>query len=482
MKLLNNIYSRVLYFAVVQLVVLCPLSLQAKNHIEDREGGVVKELFSKKNTVYTINYIHKFDDVITIPEGCELVFKGGQLSGPIVFQNTKLSGDVNLKGSRLNGTVSNSCFNASWLCNADGVHDDSPCINDMISVCGNIVFPKGTYKLIENFNPEGTVSAEFTTSIKAHVGIYKDNVSLIGEDGCVFATDKPLGTICVYSQPNDISNSIRNVRIKNITFQVANDGINFYEFMHTIKVIGVNKLEIENCKFEDFWGDAICLSHYGDSPSTGERTRNMNVKIYNNLIIGGKSHNNRNGISIISGQNVIIKNNVIKETSSPKMPGGIDIEPNNSAYTIDNIRIEKNCFDGIKGFVGAIGIVLLRDEAPARRIYIIGNQIKNSTYGIAVGITTQHSTEQIVIKNNLVDANTTPYKFEGGGKSRNWIVKGNVFERYCPKEIPGDIEVKNLSMSRNKKKLYSLGGSRECCCVSHNHIGDNRSLFYKSHS
>lgn len=135
------------------------------------------------------------------------------------------------------------------------------------------------------------------------------------------------------------------------------------------------------------------------------------------------------------------------------MPGGIDIEPNNSAYTVENIKIEKNHFDGIKGFVGAIGIVLLRDEAPAHRVYIIGNIIKNSTYGIAVGITTQSSTDNLVIKNNVVDTNTTPYKFGGGGKSRNWVIKGNTFERYTNTDIPSDIKVENMSMSGNKKSF-----------------------------
>lgn len=457
------------------LLSLMPIALYGKNHIEDRASDVVGKLFSKSNTVYTIRYSHTFGEVVNIPEGCELVFKGGALSGPIVFHNTKLSGNVNLKGSRLRGTISNRFFDASWLCNADGVNDDAVCINDMIAVSNKIIFPRGTYRLIESYNPEGTVNEEYTSSIKAHIGINKDNVSLIGEDGCVFVTEKPLGSICIYSQPNNIAGSKKNIRIKGIKLKVLNNGVNFQEFMHTIKVIGVNGLAIENCYFDDFWGDAICLSHYGDSPSTGERTRNMNVRIVNNYIVGGKSHNNRNGISIISGQNVTIKNNMIKETSSPKMPGGIDIEPNNSAYTIDNIRIEKNYFDGIKGFVGAIGIVLLRDEAPAKKISIIGNRIENSTYGIAVGITTQSSTEQIVIKNNVVDTNTIPYKFEGGGKSKNWVVKGNIFERYCPNEIPGDIEVKNLSMSRNKKKLYNLDNTRKClgslyyhCCIGYN--------------
>lgn len=448
MQKANIIHTIVVLFPFI----LFPFNLYGRVFVEDKKGIPLSEIVTQSNTTYIIRNIHSFSDTLTIPDNCELIFKGGQISGPLVFNNTQLSGDVNLKGSRISGSVANKFFDASWICNIDGVSDDARCINDMIGVSSVIKFPKGLYRLIEGYDPKGQIDNEYYESIRSHVGIHKSNVSLLGEDGCEFITDRPLGIICIFSKPCDIENSIRNISIKNITFRVVNDGVNFYDLTHSIKVIGVNGLTIESCFFDDFWGDAVCLSHYGDSPSTGERTRNKNVKIINNCIQGGYSHNNRNGISIINGQNVLIKDNTIRNTSRKDMPGGIDIEPNNSAYTIDKIRIENNYFDGIKGFVGAIGIVLLRDEAPAKRVSIIGNRIENSTYGISVGITTKSSTDHLVIKNNVVDRNTTPYKFGGGGKSKYWVVKGNIFEKYCMSDIPGDIEVKNLVMSNNKKK------------------------------
>lgn len=60
--------------------------------------------------------------------------------------------------------------------------------------------------------------------------------------------------------------------------------------MHTIKLIGVNGMIIKDCRFDDFWGDAICLSHYGDNPKTGERSRNQNIKLLSNSIIGSAYH------------------------------------------------------------------------------------------------------------------------------------------------------------------------------------------------
>lgn len=432
------------------LALLSVLTSKAKN-VYDIENCNIQRLFSEKEVTYIIRFAHQFCDTLIIPPNCELRFKGGSLNGPIVFDNSKLSGDVKLKGSSVSGCVNNEFFNASWLCTIDGQTDDARSINEMIEVCGKVYFPKGNYKLVSRFNPTGHVQKKLQKNIKAHLGICKSNVELIGESGANFLTNDSLGTICIFSKPNKIEKSIRNIKIKNINFKVHNDGVVFREFLHTIKTIGVNGLTIENCSFNDFWGDAICLSHYGDNPKTGERTLNQNVKILNNIIIGGDHHNNRNGISVISGKNIFIKNNIIKNTSRKDMPGGIDIEPNNSAYTIENIIIEDNEIEGIKGHRGAIVLHLYKGGS-AHHIEIVSNKIKKSVAGIIIAIKTDDTSDSIIVKNNYIDADTPPYKFQGKGKSKDWIISGNIFERACRQEIPGDIIVHNLVAKNNKKK------------------------------
>ena len=419
--------------------------------IYDTEKGNIHNLFDYNNSMYVLRYNHQFTDTLRIPYGCELKFEGGSLKGPILFNATKLSGFVKLKGSVISGTIKNKVFDASWLCSLDGVSDDAPSINQIIEVCGKIYFPKGNYRLISAYDANKKVEKEYLDGIKAHIGIFRDNVVLRGEEGTVFITDKPLGTICVFSMPNQIDNSIKNVKIENISFNVQNDEKNFYEFIHTIKLIGVNGMTINNCTFNDFWGDAICLSHYGDNPKTGERTRNENVQILNNMIVGGSHHNNRNGISVINGKHILIKNNIIKNTSRKDMPGGIDIEPNNAAYTIDDIRVEENIIEGVRGVGGAIGLVVY-DDGPAYNICIVGNKISDCLNGILVYVKTEGTTDRIVIKNNFVAWDTNPYSFAGGGKSQNWIVVDNIFEHWGFQDIPGNIEVKNLVVGNNKKK------------------------------
>lgn len=415
----------------------------------DSPGGNLKHLFIHEGAKYIIHFDHSFTNTLILPRGCEIVFDGGSLAGPIILNNTKLSGKVNLKGSSLSGRVRNRVFEADWLCETDGTSDEAPHINQMIDICGSVHFPSGRYRLVSAFNPDGKVGKSYLTSIKAHIGICKSNVSLFGEDGTEFIASDHLGIICVFSKPSQIENSIQNITINNITFTTNNDGKEFHEFIHVIKLIGVNGISIKKCIFNDFWGDAIALSHYGDTPNTGERTLNQNVVIEDNIILGGDHHNNRNGISVVSGKNVYITGNSIRNTSRDDMPGGIDVEPNNSAYTIDNIRIIGNSIEGCKGTVGAIGIVMLKDGAPGHNISIESNYIKNCSNGIAIALKTRGSTSHLIIRDNYVDEDTRPYKFVFNGHSEHWTITGNVFLQPCAQSIPGKIVVKDLTVKNN---------------------------------
>ena len=182
--------------------------------------------------MHPLRYHHQLSDTLHVPDGCELYFDGGSISGHLVFTNTRLSGNVSLKGSTIRGRIKNRIFDASWLCVKDDVSDDAACINDMISVCDHIYFPKGVYRLISEFNVNKIVPHGFEPSIKAHIGINRSGVKLVGEEGTQFVTDKPIGTICVFSQPNQIEKSIHNILIDGIQFTVQNDGKEFHELLH----------------------------------------------------------------------------------------------------------------------------------------------------------------------------------------------------------------------------------------------------------
>lgn len=415
------------------LVWYVVLSVSAATYY-DTKNGRIHQLFKKGRCTYVLRYAHTFSDTLYIPRGSEVKFSGGRLAGPVVFNATRLSGRVNLKGSHIKGSVSNDTFDASWLCAKDGVTDDAPLINEMIEVCGKVFFPRGTYRLVSAYNRENF-----------HIAIRRNDVSLTGEDGTVFLTKEQKGIVCAFTKPYDIANSVRNIQLKHITFRTVNDGSVFLEWTHAVQCKGVNGFTVEDCTIEDFWGDGICLNHYGDNPQTGERSRNQNVRIVNNTIIGGKHHNNRNGISVISGQNVLVQGNTIRNTSRKDMPGAIDVEPNNSAYTIDNIRIVNNVISGSRGGCGAIEICMF-NGGPGHHIYVEGNQISDSNLGIYVYLKTEGTTEDFVIRNNYVAADTPPYRFVGNGKSKNWVISGNTFQQRASQRIPGDLQIENLQL------------------------------------
>lgn len=427
-----------------------PWTISAQRLIVDTPNSDISSLFGKSNTVYVIRHKHHFSDSITVPSHSEIRFEGGSLSGRIAFNETKLTGDVKLQGSHISGTIRNRSFNAAWLCYRDGKTDDAGNINQILTLCKDIYFPKGVYWMESSYQPDD-LEGNLKETVKCHIGINKSDVTLRGEQGTNFVTEQVLGMITVYTQPNQIDRSIGKIRIENIKFTTRNDGKNFHEFIHVIKLMGVNGIIIRGCEFEDFWGDGICLSHYGDTPQTGERTRNQNVKFINNVVIGGEHHSNRNGVSVVSGKDVLIKGNTILNTSRNDMPGGIAVEPNNSAYTIENIRIENNVIEGVRGSGGAINVVVYK-EGPAHRITIQGNKISNSINGILIYIKTENTTDSFVIKNNVIARDTPPYYFKGEGHSVNWTISGNVFNRPFNQKIPGDIRVDNLKVKNNKKK------------------------------
>lgn len=395
----------------------------------------------KKNLRITDNYT--FEDTLYVPYGLELFFDGGSLSGPIVFSSNYLSGKVNLKGSTISGRISNKVFHSSWICYADGKGDDAPYINDALSVCDSFYFDEGLYLLQRTYKRS---FANLKNAIESHILINRSNVKISSNTNATILSSVPSCMFCIYSAPEQSLESIKNIRIESLTIKTNNDGQNFYEFCHVFRIIGVDGLCLENCYINDFWGDAICLSSYNDTPNTGERSRNTNVVIKNNTIVGGNHFNNRNGISVVSGRNIVIENNEINNTSRFDMPGAIDIEPNNSVYIVKNVKILNNIIKNCQGTAGGICVHINARGGSVFDVLIKGNRISSSTSGIAIVVKNRGRSGNFTISKNLVALDTRPYQFVGEGESNNWIIKDNTFLRPTTSKIGGKINVSNLKV------------------------------------
>ena len=96
-----------------------------------------------------------------------------------------------------------------------------------------------------------------------------------------------------------------------------------------ISIRGSNNVLIENVAINNMWGDGIYIG------STELQNFSENIKIINPIL----NNNRRQGISIISAKKLEINSAVITNTKGTPPQCGIDIEPNNSKESLENIRI-----------------------------------------------------------------------------------------------------------------------------------------------
>ncbi|MEI2271686.1 hypothetical protein OHD16_05990 [Sphingobacterium sp. ML3W] len=219
-------------------------------------------------------------------------------------------------------------------------------IQNALDLGGNVFLPKGRYYI--NFN-QG-------------LWINKDNTHFIGEDGATLVYgSKTISSTGYYSKSLNVfkgdDQTISNITIANISFE--NRALNWVnqddQFYHQLSVIGGQNITIKKCKFFGFLGDAITLSAIKQGDSDKNRHyENTNIDIHDN-VIDGRNNENRNGISVISGENINIYNNVFLNCTRPNMPGAIDIEPNEATWhRCQNINIFNNYFKNIGGNIGII--------------------------------------------------------------------------------------------------------------------------------
>ncbi|WP_343567389.1 right-handed parallel beta-helix repeat-containing protein [Sphingobacterium sp.] len=110
-----------------------------------------------------------------------------------------------------------------------------------------------------------------------------------------------------------------------------------------IYVENSRNVKILNPKIRNCWGDGIYIGRN----TRGSFSRNIEI-------IGGWLDNNRrNGISVISVDNLKISNIVVSNSNGTSPMSGIDFEPNKSDEILKNIRVQNvrtfnNGFDGLR--------------------------------------------------------------------------------------------------------------------------------------
>lgn len=275
-----------------------------------------------KKTYYISERINLNGKRLIVPSECRLVFNGGCISnGTICGKNTYLTGknkifdNVNISGTWRADSISTRMF--SSLKNDNDIQNvialASPDINNVI------IIEKGDYWV--------------------HVGPQSVTPLIIPSNTVLHLEGK------IHMRPNNnkfysiisIENS-SNVSIIGdgglIGDRYSHTGIQG-EWGHCLHILNSNNVTINRILIRDAWGDCIYIGSKSDS-----------VLIDDCVIKGGR----RQGISITSGSNIMIRHCTISDVKGTSPEFGIDVEPN-KGDSIKNILICKskisNCYGGI---------------------------------------------------------------------------------------------------------------------------------------
>jgi hypothetical protein len=340
---------------------------------------------TNSTTVTFVNPLALNDDVVFVTG--EVVNGAVSTNASQVTYQPVSTASIRTTAEKLYDFVSVKDFGAT----GDGVTDDSASFTLAFSV-GKLVFvPSGTYLLNYVSIPANTkiVGSGATSVIKPYLSSIRS--ALVVDSGSSSLT-------------------IDNISISGLKFLGDVQASGFDEQKHLISINGAKNLSIKECSFIGFRGDGIYI---GSGDLGGQERHNTKITV-SDCYFDGITKENRNGISIIDGTDVLISGCYFTRCTKSTMPGAIDIEPDaNVFHVVRSVRIKDNYFMDIGGNVAVIGVYFpgVSYSTPPRDIVIEDNFIIAASangisfnYGIGGGITDSSEDHCVEIHGNTVIA------------------------------------------------------------------------------
>ena len=155
------------------------------------------------------------------------------------------------------------------------------------------------------------------------------------------------------------------------------------QWRHAIRVLDSSQVRIHDNQLVNLIGDGVYVSHRPDAVPPFRCS--ASVEIARNTFRA--EHDNRNGVSLVCGSKVAVRDNSLYRMARPDMPGSIDLEPNRAEDFLEDIEISGNQIDSGDGTFTPSGIVYIDTGSNARvagvsvhHNVIRGSQLK---YGVA---------------------------------------------------------------------------------------------------
>ena len=217
-----------------------------------------------------------------------------------------------------------------------GVADSKDPIQAALNSQDAVYFPAGTYRISGGllYNSNNFIYGDGDASV-----IRLDN----NTNANMFFPNITLGTEV---SPTNVS--VDNVSFKDICLdQNFTDPAQWSESIMTLVAVSAKNMVVENVHFKNPEGDCIYVSwSYGGQKSS---VLPYDIDISNCRFSGNNI--NRNGISVVTGNQIRIIGNHFYKMTKTDMPGPIDLEPNVITETITNVTIASNTFDQCHGSV-----------------------------------------------------------------------------------------------------------------------------------
>lgn len=306
-----------------------------------------------------------------------------------------------------------------WGAKGDGLTEDTVtvqlAINSFTGKGGEIYFPEGIY-------------------VVDSIGI-KSNITAKGNGQNSILKQKSGSQYCVGTNPyngkikrGDLNPT--DIKFINLGFRGTVDTDGFSEFFMLLDVRVASNIYVSKCSFTGFRGDGIYL---GEKNLGGIESHNTKVTI-SECVFNGINKDNRNGISIIDCDGLLIEKCIFRNCSRPDMPGAIDIEPDNKYNVVKNIKIAENKFENIGGHtVIQLTIIFKLGQLSnaIQNIEIVNNIIvgNKSIDGIFIGqpqfADNNTLPNNILIYGNVVKNTNRPFIIFG---FKNVIMSNNTFD------------------------------------------------------
>lgn len=377
----------------------------------------------------------------------------------------------------------------------DGVTSDRDAINAAIAAAqaaggGEVYFPEGTYLIT------GGITGGWTgNSDRDGLLITGNNITLVGTGpGTILKQDSTNQNLLAL---DGTAAQIAHITIRNIRFDgptarhVMTSTSDIYQRIHLIKAVNVFNVNIADCVFYAFQGDGIDFDggfHGEGAPPYATTRHNVNLYI-DNCIFDGFDNNNRNGVSVIDGDNVFVSNNTFRRIAKQYMPGSFDIEPNPYPYYITrNIYVTNNSFNNCQGSNGHLGYFIPSSSYPVtdppENFVFSGNTFTGTGTGI-YGNCRDDINLGVLISNNVYRGSNRPFLFGYNSGAISYIngvtIDGNNFYYTTSSGVPflgykdaHEDVVKNVVFSNNIVASNAtgpgmrLGGSLDNVLVSGN--------------